>query len=259
MNVLELENVDLIYQSTESLSFRHLIGKGKNNVIQRYKALNDVSLTIEKGKVYGIVGTNGAGKSTLLRVLVGVMAPNSGRITRNYNSISLLALGIGFTKSLTGVDNIFLSGMLLGFSKKQIAAILDDIIEYSELGEFAYRPMKTYSSGMVSRLGFSIAINLRPEVLLIDEVLSVGDAKFKEKSYATMQEIIKDEETTVVLVSHSSHELRAICDKAIWLDKGEVIAQGEAIETINWYAHYYNGRKTIEEIKKEIKEGRKPK
>ena len=246
--VLKLENVNLIYRSAESISYKRLLGIGKHNVVKEYKALNDVSVSIEKGKVYGLIGSNGAGKSTLLRVLSGVMSPNSGKILRNHGTINLLALGIGFSKELTGIENIYLNGMLLGFSKKQIAAVLDEIIEYSELGEFIYRALKTYSSGMVSRLGFSVAINLRPEVLLIDEVLSVGDAKFQEKSFASIKSIISDENTTVVIVSHGIAQLRQICDKIIWLDKGRVTAQGDHKEILDLYTQYNNGKLKLEDI-----------
>jgi len=221
MNVLKLKNVNLIYRSAESLSYKHLLGLRKS-VINSYKALDDVSLNMERGKVYGIIGNNGAGKSTLLRVLSGVMSPNNGTVIRNYNSINLLALGIGFSKELKGIDNIFLNGMILGFSKKHIISILQEIIDYSELGEFIYRPMKTYSSGMVSKLGFSVAIHLRPEVLLIDEVLSVGDAKFRQKSLESILSIINDKETTVAMVSHNTEELKKICDNIIWLNKGKL-------------------------------------
>lgn len=248
MYVLELENVDLMYRSAESLSYKRLLSRGEDNIIKKYKALNDITFSIEKGKVYGVIGGNGAGKSTLLRVLSGVMSPNSGTIRRNYKTINLLALGIGFTRQLSGLDNIFLSGMLLGFSKKEIADMVDDIVEYSELEDFINRPMKTYSSGMVSRLGFSIAIHLRPEVLLIDEVLSVGDAKFKKKSFESIQSIIKDEETTVVMVSHGTGELESICDRVIWLDKGRIVTKGEAFEILALYTKYNQGKITLGEI-----------
>ena len=248
MTVFQVENINLIYRSAESLSYKRLLRLGDKAVISKYKALTDVSFTIERGESYGIVGSNGAGKSTLLRVLSGVMSPSSGNVIRNYNTINLLALGVGFSKDLTGIDNVYLNGMLLGFSKKQIALILDDIVEYSELGDFIHRPMKTYSSGMTSRLGFSIAINLRPEVLLIDEVLSVGDAKFREKSYASILSLIQDENTTVVIVSHALGELEAICDKVIWLDKGHIVAQGNASEVLNLYARFNKGEIRIEEI-----------
>ena len=202
--VIKVNNIDLIYRSAESLSvkkmFKNFFTGKKNNILSSYKALNNVSFSFEKGKVYGIIGNNGAGKSTLLRVLSGVMSPNSGSVERNYKTINLLALGIGFSKELTGIENIFLNGMLLGFSRKYIENVKDEIIAFSEIGDFIYRPMKTYSSGMVSRLAFAIAINLKPEVLLIDEVLSVGDSKFRLKSFEAIREIINDKNITVAIV-----------------------------------------------------------
>ena len=248
-NVLELKNVDLIYRSAESLSYKRLLRLGKKSVVNAYKALSDVSITIEKGKVYGVIGNNGAGKSTLLRLLSGVMSPNRGSVSRQYGTINLLALGIGFSKELTGIDNIYLNGMLLGFSKKQITAVLDDIVAFSELEEFIHRAVKTYSSGMVSRLGFSIAIHLRPDVLLIDEILSVGDVKFREKSFASLRKIIMDEDITVIIVSHSMTQIEDICDEVIWLDKGKVIAQGCSSEVIDLYSKFVGGKFNLNDIK----------
>lgn len=256
--VIKVNNIDLIYRSAETLSvkkiFKSLFQKGPSNILSNYKALNNVSLTLEKGKVYGIIGSNGAGKSTLLRVLSGVMSPNSGTVERNYKTINLLALGVGFSKELTGLENIYLNGMLLGFKKKQIDAVKENIIEFSEIGSFINRPMKTYSSGMVSRLGFSIAIHLKPEVLLIDEVLSVGDAKFRAKSFEAIKEIINDKNVTVVIVSHSMGTLKELCDYAIWLEKGEVVAGGEAGEVLGLYDTFNNGKISMEQIKAKNKQ-----
>lgn len=250
---IRLSNVDLIYTSAQSLSYKKLVGKviGKqdNSVLKHYKALDNISLTIEKGKVYGIIGNNGAGKSTLLRVLSGVMSPNIGIVERNYNSINLLALGIGFSKDLSGIDNIYLNGMLLGFSKKEILQVKDQIIEYSEIGDFIERPMKTYSSGMISRLGFAIAIHLKPDVLLIDEVLSVGDTKFREKSFESIRKIIQDESVTVVIVTHSMNQVEQLCDEVIWLDKGHMIASGDKSEVLELYEKYNVGKLSIKDIR----------
>jgi len=239
MNVLEVKNIDLIYRTHESISFKSIVnlfrGKKVSTVIKAYKALDNVSFTLEKGKVYGIIGNNGAGKSTLLRVISGVISPNKGEVIRNCGAINLLALGIGFSRDLTGRENIYLNAMLLGFHKEQIDQRAKQIIEFSELGEFIDMPMKTYSSGMVSRLGFSVAINMKPEVLLIDEVLSVGDNSFKEKSFNAIKEIIMDKNVTVVIVSHSYQQLQDLCDEVIWLEKGCLIATGPANELLDQY------------------------
>ncbi len=251
--VIRVKNIDLIYKTSESISvkklIKNIISRKKINFQNSYKALNNVSFDIERGKVYGIIGKNGAGKSTLLRVLSGVMEPNKGTVERNYKTINLLALGAGFSRELSGYDNIFLNGFILGFTKKQIQAVIQDIIDYSELGNFISMPMKTYSSGMVSRLGFSVAINLKPEVLLIDEVLSVGDAHFKKKSYDSIKKIIDNKDTTVIIVSHSMGETQKICNNLIWLEKGEIVAKGATNEIISLYNDFVNSKINLNDIK----------
>lgn len=250
--IIKVNDIDLIYRSAQTLSVKKIvkamINGGESNILSNYKALDGISFSLEKGKVYGIIGNNGAGKSTLLRVLSGVMSPNKGTVDRNYKTINLLALGVGFTSELTGIENIFLNGMLLGFSKKQINEVKDNIIEFSELGEFIYKPMKTYSSGMISRLGFSVAIHLKPEVLLIDEVLSVGDTKFRKKSYEAIKKIIEDEDTTVVIVTHSMGTVKDLCDYVIWLEKGKEVVSGKAIEILNLYEEFNLGVVSIAEL-----------
>jgi len=239
MNVLEVKNIDLLYKSHESISFKSIVnlftGKRVSTLIKAYKALNNVSFTLEKGKVYGIIGNNGAGKSTLLRVISGVLSPNSGEVVRNCESINLLALGIGFSRDLTGRENIYLNAMLLGFSRKEIDEKIQTITDFSELGEFIDMPMRTYSSGMISRLGFSVAINMKPDVLLIDEVLSVGDNNFKEKSFNAIKEIIMDKNITVVIVSHSYQQIKDLCNEIIWLEKGVLVAAGPTEEILDQY------------------------
>lgn len=237
--IVRLENVDLMYRTKQSLSFKSMFTfffrKPKDHVITEYKALNDVSFSIEKGKVYGIIGNNGAGKSTLLRVISGVMSPNSGTVTRHCATINLLALGIGFSSELTGIENIYLNAMMLGFTRKQIDEKRQAIIDFSEIGSFVYRPMKTYSSGMVSRLAFAIAINMKPDVLLIDEVLSVGDINFRNKSYNAIKTLINDQDTTVLIVSHAMSQLRELCQEIIWLEKGHLIAKGSVDKVLDAY------------------------
>ncbi|MEI6131319.1 MAG: ABC transporter ATP-binding protein [Bacillota bacterium] len=239
MNVLEVKNIDLIYKTHSSISFKSIVnlfrGKRVSTLLKAFKALSNVSFTLEKGKVYGIIGNNGAGKSTLLRVISGVLSPNSGEIIRNCNSINLLALGIGFSHELTGRENIYLNAMLLGFNKSEIDERVGSIIDFSELGAFIDMPMKSYSSGMISRLGFSVAINMKPDVLLIDEVLSVGDNSFREKSFNAIKEIISDRNITVVIVSHSYQQLKDLCDEVIWLEKGEMVDVGPAKELLDIY------------------------
>ena len=192
-----------------------------------FKAVKGVSFEVPKGQILGICGKNGSGKSTLLRAISGIFSPDSGSINLHGNSISLLSIGVGFQKQLTGYENIFLSGMLLGYSKEQIEEKVKDIIEFSELGDFIYRPVRSYSSGMYSKLAFSITAILETDIMLIDEVLSVGDIHFKEKSYNKMKELISDDKRTVVIVSHNSNTIKELCNKVIWLHEGLIKDQGD--------------------------------
>lgn len=235
--VIKVKNVVLIYKSLESFSIRKLFFRNptKRNIINSYKALDNISFELKRGKVYGVIGDNGAGKSTLLRLLAGVMTPNTGQVKINCKKINLLALGIGFVKELSGRQNIYLNSMLLGFNKIEIEKKIDSIIQFSELGDFIDRHMKVYSSGMVSRLGFSIAINMKPDVLLIDEILSVGDINFRSKSYNAIKEVINNKNITVVLVSHSLNQIKELCDEVLWLDKGKLKLFGNANEVIDKY------------------------
>ena len=192
-----------------------------------FKAIKGVSFEVPKGQILGICGKNGSGKSTLLRAISGIFSADSGSINLHGNSISLLSIGVGFQKQLTGYENIFLSGMLLGYSKEQIETKINDIIEFSELGDFIYKPVRSYSSGMYSKLAFSITAILETDIMLIDEVLSVGDIHFKEKSYNKMKELISDDKRTVVIVSHNSKTIEELCDKVIWLHDGLIKDEGD--------------------------------
>ena len=196
----------------------------------RYKefwALRDVTFHVRKGERVGILGLNGAGKSTLLKCIAGVLKPNEGSITVNGNIVPLLELGAGFDKDYTGAENIYLYGSMLGYSRAFIREKFDDIVKFSELGDFINVPVKNYSSGMKARLGFSIATIVEPDILILDEVLSVGDAKFKKKSAKKLQTMMK-KGVTVLLVSHSSDQVLQICNRAIILDHGQLVASGKA-------------------------------
>lgn len=192
-----------------------------------FKAVKGVTFEVPKGQILGICGKNGSGKSTLLRAISGIFSADKGSINLHGNSISLLSIGVGFQKQLTGYENIFLSGMLLGYSKEQIEEKVKDIIEFSELGDFIYKPVRSYSSGMYSKLAFSITAILETDIMLIDEVLSVGDIHFKEKSYNKMKELISNEDRTVVIVSHNSNTIKELCNKVIWLHEGLIKDQGD--------------------------------
>lgn len=193
---------------------------------ERFKALDNVSFTVNKGDRVGVLGLNGAGKSTLMKVVAGVFEPTSGTIQTQGVIAPMIELGAGFDNQYTGAENIFLYGAVLGHSRKYMQQRFDEIVEFSELGDFINVPLKNYSSGMRARLGFSIATMVKPEILILDEVLSVGDAKFKKKSEAKLKSMM-DENTTVLFVSHNLAQVRRICNKAIILEKGKLIVYGD--------------------------------
>ena len=197
-------------------------------------ALKDISFTVEKGERLGILGFNGAGKSTLLKTVAGVLKPTKGTVKVQGIIAPLLELGAGFDSNYSGKENIFLYGATMGYSRKYIESKYDEIVEFSELKDFIDVPIKNYSSGMRARLGFAIATAVEPEVLILDEVLSVGDAKFRNKSEAKVQSMI-DKGVTVLFVSHNTDQVRRLCDKAIILEKGTMIASGEVNEVCDIY------------------------
>lgn len=196
---------------------------------KEFWALKDVSLTVNKGDRLGILGLNGAGKSTLLKIIAGVLKPTEGSVTVRGKIAPLLELGAGFEPQYTGAENIYLYGAVLGYSREFIAEKYNEIVEFSELGKFIDVPLKNYSSGMKSRLGFAIATVVEPDVLILDEVLSVGDAKFKKKCEAKIQSMF-DKGVTVLFVSHSLPQVKKICNKAILLEQGKIIASGDIEE-----------------------------
>ena len=204
---------------------------------RRFWALRDVSFDVHAGEALGVVGRNGVGKSTLLRVLGGILGPDRGTIRAPGVRATLLSLQVGFARHLSGRENAILSGMLLGLTRRQILERMDAIIEFSELGDFIDQPIATYSSGMTARLGFSTAFQIDPDVLLIDEVLGVGDAAFVEKSSEVLREKIRSNKT-VVLVSHSAAKLRELCDRAVWIHDGVSRAEGKTDEVIRAYTEF---------------------
>ncbi len=231
---IEVKDVHVRYRSMKSFSLRKSLGQIRQRR-DSYEALRGVSFTVPKGKIIGIIGKNGSGKSTLLKTIAGVFSPDEGTIDTFGNRLSLLAIGIGFQTTLSGYENIFLSGLLLGFTEKEIRARLPEIIEFSELGNFIYKPVQTYSSGMHSKLAFSITAFLDTEIILIDEVLSVGDMSFREKSYAKMKEIISHKDKTVMIVSHSNASILELCDDVLWIHDGLVKEYGPAAEVVENY------------------------
>lgn len=203
-------------------------------------AVKNLSFSLHKGEILGIVGKNGSGKSTLLRAIAGIFIPDSGSIDLKGNTVSLLSIGVGFTPEISGRENILLSGMLLGFDEKTILNKMDSIIEFSELGKFIDYPVRTYSSGMYSKLAFSITASLETDIILIDEILSVGDEHFKKKSYAKMKELISDKNRTVIIVSHNMDTLKTLCHKLLWINDGEFKLLGDTSDVIKQYREFMN-------------------
>ncbi|MBS7175945.1 MAG: ABC transporter ATP-binding protein [Clostridiales bacterium] len=235
---IEVKNLCVNYRGLQKYSIRRNFFTFKRKKVEMFEAVKNVSFTVEKGEILGIVGRNGSGKSTLLKTLAGIFSPDSGTIDTKGNSVSLLSIGVGYQREMTGRENIMLSGMLLGFDEAFIRQKEAEIIEFSELGKFIDMPVKSYSSGMYSKLAFSITAILETDIMMIDEVLSVGDAKFKKKSYAKMKSLINDQNRTVLIVSHSSDTLRKLCTSILWLHDGDVRKIGKASEVLAEYEEF---------------------
>ncbi|MBO4540198.1 MAG: ABC transporter ATP-binding protein [Clostridia bacterium] len=199
-----------------------------------FDVLKGVTLQVKKGESLGLIGRNGAGKSTLLRILAGIMEPTSGSVVTHGNMVPLLKLGAGFDMDATGEENIYLNGAMLGYTHKEMKEKYDGIVEFSELGKFMKTPLKNYSQGMLSRLGFSIAVDVHPDILLIDEILAVGDAPFQKKCAQKLDEL-KAGGTTFIVVSHSNAQIRRLCTKAIYLKDGVIVDSGDADAVVRHY------------------------
>ncbi|MDJ0498739.1 MAG: ABC transporter ATP-binding protein [Acidimicrobiia bacterium] len=215
-------------------TLRRSLGRMQHRVSEEIIALNDVDLTINKGEAFGVVGRNGAGKSTFLRVMAKTLRPDEGTINVYGKTSTLLQLGVGFNRQLSGRRNVYLGGLAAGLRKKDIDEKFDSIVEYASLGDAIDRPVATYSSGMFSRLAFSVGMAIEPNILLLDEVLAVGDEAFREKSLATMRELL-NKAGTIVFVSHSLASVAEFCDRAAWLAAGRIRALGPAAEVVEQY------------------------
>jgi len=242
--VIVFENVYKSYPM-----YHHVTGGIKNFIFkfpgslkslrsQSFEALRDISFTVKKGETFGIIGRNGAGKSTILGLIAGVLRPSKGKVVIRGRVSPLLELGAGFHSDLTGRENILLNGVLMGLSRAKVTEKINEIIEFSELGDFINQPIRTYSSGMLTRLGFSVAAHLDPEIFLIDEVLSVGDMAFQKKSMAKMIEF-KKMGVTLLFVSHSVGELETLCDKIVWIDNHTIRQIGRPREVIQNYSQNF--------------------
>ena len=217
------------------------IFSGKKKKQEYFWALKNVSFNVEAGDVVGLIGSNGAGKSTLLKVVSGVMKPTSGKVEVDGVISPMIELGAGFDMNLTARENIYLNGAILGYSKKFLDSKFDEIVEFSELKDFLDVPVKNFSSGMTAKLAFSIATIVNPEILIVDEILSVGDIKFQEKSKTKMMEMINGG-TTVLFVSHSLDAIKQLCNKVVWLDHGKIVMMGDTKEVCDKYYKEQMGR-----------------
>ena len=240
-SAVKVENVSVTYRTTfekKPTLKTTLVRLGRRErSVRRVEALRNVSLEIPHGTVLGIVGVNGAGKSTLMRTVAGILPPSAGRVIVEGRVSTLLALGVGFNAQLSGRDNVVLGGLAAGLSRDEIEARYDAIAEFAELGDFMELPMRAYSSGMYGRLAFSVAVHMDPDILLIDEALSVGDARFKQKSLEKIRELC-DQARTILIVSHALKNVRRLCSEVMWLHQGEIAMQGTPDGVIEAYTRF---------------------
>ena len=237
-HAIEVKDLVISYQNLQKTSIKKNLLHFKRQRADRFVAVKGISFYVREGEILGIIGKNGSGKSTTLNALAGIFSPDSGTIDLHDHSISLLSIGVGFQREMTGRENIVLSGMLLGFSEEQVREKEAEIIEFAELGDFIDKPVRTYSSGMYSKLAFSITAILEPDIMLIDEVLSVGDQKFKKKSYNKMRKLISNKDRTVVIVSHSLDTLSKLCDTVMWMHDGQIKRIGEPGPVLEEYVAF---------------------
>lgn len=233
-NVSMKFNMDIEKDFSMKQAFINFFTKKKKKKTEYFWALKNVTFSVNKGDVVGLIGSNGAGKSTLLKVVSGVMKPTSGKVEVDGIISPMIELGAGFDQNLTARENIYLNGAILGYSKKFLDSKFDEIVEFSELKDFLDVPVKNFSSGMTAKLAFSIATIVDPEILIVDEILSVGDLRFQEKSKNKMMEMIKGG-TTVLYVSHSLESIKDLCNKVVWLDHGQVVKMGDTKEICDEY------------------------
>jgi len=205
--------------------------------VKEVEAVKNVSFDVRNGTAMGIIGSNGAGKSTLLRAMAGILPPTSGSIEVWGRASTLLALGVGFNHSLSGRENIILGGLAAGLSRREVEERAAEVAEWTELGDFIEMPMRTYSSGMTARVGFSVAVHMKPDILMIDEALSTGDARFREKATAKMAEL-RESARAMFLVSHGLGSIKEMCNEAMWLDRGKLMMRGEPAEVVNAYMKF---------------------
>ena len=251
---IKINDVSKLYKLYDNPKdrFWEALGSKKQKKHKEHYALRNVSFDVKKGECVGIIGTNGAGKSTILKIITGVLNPTAGEVNINGRISALLELGAGFNPEYTGIENVYLNGSMIGFSREEIDAKMDDILAFADIGDFVHQPVKTYSSGMFVRLAFAVAINIDPEILIVDEALSVGDVFFQAKCFKKFEDF-KANGKTILFVSHDLSSIEKYCDKAILLDHGTKVGEGTPIEIINKYKKLMTGM-TIEEIEEKERE-----
>lgn len=236
VNAIEVKDVTKVYRLYEKPidRLKESLNPKHKSYHKDFYALNGLSFHVEKGQTVGIIGTNGSGKSTILKIITGVLTPTTGEVNVDGKISALLELGAGFNMDYTGIENIYMNGTMMGFTKKEMDDKLQDILDFADIGDFVYQPVKTYSSGMFVRLAFALAINVEPEILIVDEALSVGDVFFQAKCYRRMEEI-RQNGTTILMVTHDMGSIIKYCDKVVLLNKGEFIAEGEPGRMVDLY------------------------
>jgi ABC-type polysaccharide/polyol phosphate transport system ATPase subunit len=236
--LIQINNLSKVYKlySNPMDRVKEILNVTKKKYHKNFYALDNVSFNVKRGETVGIIGKNGSGKSTLLKMVAGVVAPSAGSIEVEGKISALLELGAGFNGDLSGIENIYLNGTLLGYTKEYVQKNIESILEFADIGDFIHQPVKTYSSGMYVRLAFAIAININPEILIVDEALSVGDMRFQQKCYRKIREIKKT--GTVLFVSHDTGVLASFCDRIIWLDGGRIFKEGRPDKILDEYQAY---------------------
>lgn len=239
---IKLENITKIYKLYDSPldRLKESLHPFRKKFHKDFYALNDVSFNIRKGETIGVVGKNGSGKSTLLKIITGVLTPSSGNVVVNGKLSALLELGAGFNPELTGIENVYFSGTLMGYTREEMDQRLESILSFAEIGDFVYQPVKTYSSGMFIRLAFSVAINIEPELLILDEVLAVGDTPFQNKCLNVIHHLVESENTTILFVAHDINAMRLMCDRCVLLDRGKMVLDDLPAKVIDYYTRSFS-------------------
>lgn len=252
---IRVDDISKMYKLYDKPSdrFKEALGLTKEKKYHEHYALNHVSFDVKKGETVGIIGTNGSGKSTILKIITGVLNPTGGNLNVNGRISALLELGAGFNMEYTGIENIYLNGTMMGFSKEEIDSRLDSILQFADIGDFVHQPVKTYSSGMFVRLAFAVAINIDPEILIVDEALSVGDVFFQVKCYHKFEEF-KKMGKTILFVSHDLGSISKYCDRVILLNKGQKIAEGEPKKIVDMYKQVLVEQEEVRDVPQEHKE-----